>query len=62
MVVAKKHDQVNSFFNVVANVVNVVGASCKRRDILQEKQLHSVVEALENDDMPSGQSQNQETT
>ncbi|ESR46362.1 hypothetical protein CICLE_v10003344mg, partial [Citrus x clementina] len=53
VVVAKKHDQVNSFFNVVANVVNVVGASCKRRDILQEKQLLSVVEALENDDLPT---------
>ncbi|KAH9688484.1 TTF-type domain-containing protein [Citrus sinensis] len=38
--VAKKHDQVNSFFNVVANPVN--------------KQLLSVVEALENDDLPSG--------
>ncbi|KDO50074.1 hypothetical protein CISIN_1g047520mg [Citrus sinensis] len=32
--VAKKHDQINSFFNVIANVINVVGASCKRRDIL----------------------------
>ncbi|KAH9751300.1 TTF-type domain-containing protein [Citrus sinensis] len=60
--VAKKHDQVNSFFNVVVNVVNVVGASCKRRDILREKQLLSVVEALENDDLPSGQGQNQEIT
>ncbi|KAH9801959.1 TTF-type domain-containing protein [Citrus sinensis] len=60
--VAKKHDQVNSFFNIVANVVNVVGASCKRRDILREKQLLSVVEALENDDLPSGQGQNQEIT
>ena len=60
--VAKKHDQVNSFFNVVVNVVNVVGASCKRRDILRDKQLLSVVEALENDDLPSGQGQNQEIT
>ncbi|ESR41960.1 hypothetical protein CICLE_v10013753mg [Citrus x clementina] len=60
--IAKKHDQVNSFFNVVVNVVNVVGASCKRRDILREKQLLSVVEALENDDLPSGQGQNQEIT
>ncbi|ESR64798.1 hypothetical protein CICLE_v10010399mg [Citrus x clementina] len=60
--VAKMHDQVNSFFNIVANVVNVVGASCKRRDILREKQLLSVVEALENDDLPSGQGQNQEIT
>jgi len=34
----------------------------KRRDILREKQLLSVVEALENDDLPSGQGQNQEIT
>ncbi|KAH9686893.1 TTF-type domain-containing protein [Citrus sinensis] len=46
--IAKKHDQVNSFFNVVANVVTVVGAS--------------FVEALENDDLLSGQGQNQEIT
>ncbi|KDO42614.1 hypothetical protein CISIN_1g044298mg, partial [Citrus sinensis] len=58
MAVANKHDQVNYFFNVGANVVNVVGASY----ILREKQLLSVVEALENDDLPSGQGQNQETT
>ncbi|ESR50625.1 hypothetical protein CICLE_v10033313mg [Citrus x clementina] len=68
MAVANKHDQVNYFFNVGANVVNVVGASYlnfyqrKRRDILREKQLLSVVEALENDDLPSEQDQNQETT
>ncbi|ESR36962.1 TTF-type domain-containing protein [Citrus sinensis] len=44
---AKKHDQINSFFNVIANVIN--------------KQLLSIVEALENDDISSGQGQNPET-
>lgn len=53
--IANKHDQVNSFFNIVANVVNVVGASCKRWDILREKQLLSVVKALEDNDLPSRQ-------
>ena len=62
MAVPKKHNQVNFFFNVVTNVVNVVGALCKRRDILKEKKLLSVVEPLENDDLPSGQGQNQEIT
>lgn len=59
---AKKHDEVNSFFNIVANIVCLVGAPCKRRDILWEKQLLSIVEAFENDELPSGQNQNQETT
>ncbi|KAH9697276.1 TTF-type domain-containing protein [Citrus sinensis] len=45
--VAKKHDQINSFFNVIANVIN--------------KQLLSIVEVLENDDLSSGQGQNPET-
>ncbi|KDO40645.1 hypothetical protein CISIN_1g043936mg, partial [Citrus sinensis] len=62
VVVAKKHDQINSFFNTIANIVNVVGASCKRRDILREKQLLSIVKALENDDLSSRQGQNQKTT
>ena len=60
--VAKKHDQVNSFFNVVVNVVNVVGASCRHRDILRENQLLSIVEALENDNLSSRQGKNQKTT
>ncbi|ESR42138.1 hypothetical protein CICLE_v10013362mg [Citrus x clementina] len=62
VVVAKKHDQINYFFNAVANVVNVVGASCRRRDILRENQLLSIVEALENDNLSSRQGKNQKTT
>ena len=37
-------------------------ASCKRWDILQEKQLLLLGEALENDEVPSGQGQNHDTT
>nr|XP_011459885.1 PREDICTED: zinc finger MYM-type protein 1-like [Fragaria vesca subsp. vesca] len=35
--VAKKHSIIGAFFTSVANVVNIVGASSKRRDILREK-------------------------
>ena len=59
--VAKNHDQIALLFNLVSNVVNVVGASCKRRDILKEKQASKVVEALNKGILSSGQGLNQET-
>ncbi|XP_057471022.1 uncharacterized protein LOC130759834 [Actinidia eriantha] len=59
--VAKNHDQIALLFNLVSNVVNVVGASCKRRDILKEKQALKVVEALNKGILSSGQGLNQET-
>lgn len=62
MAVAKKHIHVANFFALVSNIVNVVGASCKRRDILREKQAKRIVEALNNDVIPSGKGLNQETT
>ncbi|KAK9990963.1 hypothetical protein SO802_025948 [Lithocarpus litseifolius] len=36
--VARNHIQIATFFNLVAKVFNIVGASCKRHDILREKQ------------------------
>ncbi|KAF8411895.1 hypothetical protein HHK36_004453 [Tetracentron sinense] len=45
----------------VSNVVNVVGSSCKRHDILQEKQVDKIIEALKSGELLSGQSLNQET-
>ena len=33
----KKHEEVNSLFNLVSMLVNVVGVSAKCRDILHEK-------------------------
>ena len=47
LAMAKNHVQIALLFNIVTNVVNIVGASCKRKDVLQEKQLKKVVEALQ---------------
>ncbi|GMP47764.1 hypothetical protein CsSME_00015351 [Camellia sinensis var. sinensis] len=44
--VAKNHNQIALLFTLVSNVVNVVGASCKCRDIIREKQAAKVAEAL----------------
>ncbi|KAL5553288.1 hypothetical protein UlMin_040689 [Ulmus minor] len=55
--VAKKH---GTFFTVVSNVVNIVGASSKRRDILREKQALKVIEALKSGELSSGKGLNQE--
>ena len=42
--VAKKHIQVASLFFSVSSVVNIVGSSSKRVDILKEKQVNSIAE------------------
>ncbi|KAL5577492.1 hypothetical protein UlMin_019191 [Ulmus minor] len=60
MGVAKKHGLIGTFFIVVSNVVNIVGASSKRRDILREKQALKVIEALKSGDLSSGKGLNQE--
>ncbi|XP_057779600.1 uncharacterized protein LOC130998185 [Salvia miltiorrhiza] len=36
VVVSKKHIIVGSFFNTISRLCNVVGGSCKRRDMLRE--------------------------
>ncbi|KAH9655588.1 TTF-type domain-containing protein [Citrus sinensis] len=59
---AKKHEDVNSLFNLVAMLVNVVGTSAKRRDILQEKHAQVVINALDNGELSSGRGLNQEIT
>ena len=62
MVVAKNHIQIASILSVFTNVVNVVGASSKRRDILHNKQFVVVSESLKHGELSSGQGLNQETT
>ncbi|XP_022862574.1 zinc finger MYM-type protein 1-like [Olea europaea var. sylvestris] len=47
--VVKKNIPITNFFRVVGNVMNTVGASSKRCDLLREKQLDFIVEALEKD-------------
>jgi hypothetical protein len=58
--VAKNHIQIATFFSLVNSIFNVVGASCKRRDILREKQTAEVVKALQNNEMSTGRGLNQE--
>ncbi|XP_028070321.1 zinc finger MYM-type protein 1-like [Camellia sinensis] len=59
--VAKNHNQIALLFTLVSNVVNVVRASCKRRDIVRKKQATKVAEALNTGEPSSGQGLNQET-
>ncbi|XP_028062046.1 uncharacterized protein LOC114265424 [Camellia sinensis] len=59
--VTKNHDQIALLFTLVSNVVNVVRALCKRRDIIREKQAAKVAEALNTGELSSGQGLNQET-
>lgn len=60
LVVAKDHVQIALHFNIVVHVLNVVGASCKRQDQLQDKHSAKVLEALNNSNLPTGQSLNQD--
>ena len=50
----KNHEEVNSLFNSVTMLVNIVGASAKCRDILQQKHAQAVIKALDDGDLPSG--------
>ncbi|XP_022883329.1 uncharacterized protein LOC111400114 [Olea europaea var. sylvestris] len=64
VVMAKKNIPITNtkFFCVLGDVVNIVGASSKRCDHLQEKQSDFIVRALEKDEILSGRELNQETT
>ncbi|CAH9140347.1 unnamed protein product [Cuscuta epithymum] len=60
--VATKNLLIAEFFRVVAQLINVIGGSCKRSDILREKQLNFIVEALESGKISSGRGLNQESS
>ncbi|KAL3825507.1 hypothetical protein ACJIZ3_021536 [Penstemon smallii] len=55
------HDYIALFFNLASNIVNVVGASCKRRDIIRELQATKIAQALDSGEIQSGHVVNQET-
>ena len=44
--VAKKNDNVHDFFDMISLLLNVVGASCKRKDMIQESQQERVRKAI----------------
>ncbi|XP_057989048.1 uncharacterized protein LOC110636400 [Hevea brasiliensis] len=62
VVVAKSDIHIASLFNMIASLLNVVGASCKCRNILRESQATEVSEALKTSEMISYRRLNQETS
>ncbi|XP_057719287.1 uncharacterized protein LOC130933681 [Arachis stenosperma] len=62
VVVAKKQVEIALLFNLLASLCNIVGASCKGKDMLRESQMQKTIVALQNGDVSSGRGLNQETT
>ncbi|XP_057988928.1 uncharacterized protein LOC131172001 [Hevea brasiliensis] len=60
--VAKSDIHIASLFNMIASLLNVVGASCKCRDIIQESQATEVSKALKTGETISYRRLNQETS
>ncbi|KAH7681210.1 Ribonuclease H-like protein [Dioscorea alata] len=60
--VAKDNRIVSDFFQYVNMIVNAIGASCKRRDQLQQYHHDRLVEQLENVEIVSGKGKNQKSS
>ncbi|XP_052107534.1 uncharacterized protein LOC127740540 [Arachis duranensis] len=58
--VAKKQAGIALLFNLLTNLCNVVGALCKRRDMLGDSQMTKTIEALQSGEISSGRGLNQE--
>ncbi|XP_016648870.1 PREDICTED: uncharacterized protein LOC103327491 [Prunus mume] len=59
--VTKGNADIDTFFTSCNSLVNIVGASCKRRDMLKDQLQKDITEALEKDTFPTGRGLNQET-
>ncbi|KAK4734022.1 hypothetical protein R3W88_008283 [Solanum pinnatisectum] len=57
---SKKHPDVKKFFYVVTNVLNIIGTSFKRRDLLRQHQVEKLEELLKSGEILTGQGLNQE--
>ena len=60
--VAKKHFDVGNFFDMISVLLNVVGASCKRKDMIRQSHQEKVKQAISNDEIDTGTGLNQEVT
>ncbi|KAI3673345.1 hypothetical protein L6452_39463 [Arctium lappa] len=58
--VAHKYIEVGKFFDMIATLMNVVCASCKRADMVRESQKEKVQEAIGNGEIETGIGLNQE--
>ncbi|XP_042464685.1 zinc finger MYM-type protein 1-like [Zingiber officinale] len=63
VLVAVAHDNftVSEFFGYITMIVNISGASCKRRDQLRKIQHDKIIVELESGEITSGKGKNQET-
>ncbi|KAL4562252.1 hypothetical protein LXL04_034450 [Taraxacum kok-saghyz] len=60
--VARNHVDIDLLFTMIGKLVNVVGGSCKRRDMVRAKQAETILEALNLGEIESGKSLHQEST
>ena len=58
--VAKKNDDISDFFDMVSLLINVDGASCKRKDMIRESQQERVAKAIGSGQLSTGTGLNQE--
>ena len=58
--VAKKNDDANDFFDMTSLLISMVGASCKQKDMIREKQQERIRKAVGSGQMSSGTGLNQE--
>ncbi|XP_022883399.1 uncharacterized protein LOC111400204 [Olea europaea var. sylvestris] len=60
--VAQKHPKIETFFTTVHRLVNIVGGSTKRSDLIRENQTLKILESLSIGEISSGRGLNQEIT
>ena len=60
--VAKNHVDIALLFTMISKLVNVVGASCKHKYLLREKQAEKILEAIDIGKTETGKGLNQEYT
>uniref|UniRef100_A0A0D3BLP4 TTF-type domain-containing protein n=1 Tax=Brassica oleracea var. oleracea TaxID=109376 RepID=A0A0D3BLP4_BRAOL len=60
--VAKKHFEVRDFFDKISLLVNVVAASCKRKDKMREIQRDIIEKGISNGEIKTGKGLNQESS
>ncbi|XP_076922653.1 uncharacterized protein LOC143584501 [Bidens hawaiensis] len=57
---SSEYASVSSFFEYLVKIVNVVGASCKRKDSIRQKQHDDYVKRIETGEVCTGKGKNQE--
>ncbi|KAJ6795457.1 zinc finger MYM-type protein 1-like [Iris pallida] len=58
--VARKHVDIADFFNIISTLMNVMGASCKRKDMIRQKQAKKVAKGIKSGLIETGKGLNQE--